>query len=184
MTPNEALIEFRAWLVGCHYRLATIVTDTANLRPFWAWLSNEGITDLRSINRPILERYVAHVQRRSVGQGMRINMVQSVKKLFRFLVEANHLLIDPAAGIPNLKMGVQLPRPTLTQEEVKKLLAQPNMSVWHGIRDRAILELLYSTGLRSGEVAILTVYDVDLAAGLLKVRSGKGGRSRVVPLGK
>jgi integrase/recombinase XerD len=184
MTSNEALMEFRAWLKSSYYRPATLVTITAHLRPFWAWLSSEGITDLRLVTQSILERYAVQVQRRPVCQGARINLLYAVKKLFYFLVESNQLLIDPAVRLPSLKLGVQLPRPTLTREEIQKLFAQPNTSLLHGIRDRAILELLYSTGIRSGEAVLLTVYDVDLSAGLLKVRHGKGGRSRVVPIGR
>jgi integrase/recombinase XerD len=110
--------------------------------------------------------------------------LRAVKRLFVCLVENNHLLIDPAAGLRDPSTGQRLPRPILTQIEVKRLLLQPNTSVTQGIRDRAFLELLYSTGLRIGEAVALTVHDIDLEAGLLKVQSGKGGKSRVVPIGK
>jgi len=183
MTPDEALIEFRAWLKTRNYRPRSVSTYTVLLSPFWAWLSKEGIADLRTISRAILERYAVHVQSLPVSRSTQAVRIRAVKRLFGCLVENNYLLVDPAAGLRDPSSGQRLPKPVLTQAEIKRLLAQPNTSLKQGIRDRALLELLYSTGLRIGEAVALTVYDVDLDAGLLSVRSGKGGKSRVVPLG-
>jgi site-specific recombinase XerD len=184
MTPDEALMEFRAWLRLRNYRPSSITDYTAMLKPFWAWLSRESITDLRSITRAILERYAAHVQSQSVSRFTQALRIRAIKRLFSCLVANNHLLIDPADGLRDPSSGQRLPRPVLTQAEIKRLLSQPNTSLNHGIRDRALLELLYSTGLRIGEAVGLTVHDVDLSAGLISVRSGKVGKSRVVPLGR
>jgi len=183
MTPDEALIEFRAWLKMKNYRPRSVSTYTILLSPFWAWLAQEGITDLRTISRAILERYAVHVQSQPVSRSTQAVRIRAVKRLFGCLVENNYLLVDPAVGLRDPSSGQRLPKPVLTQAEIKRLLAQPNTSLKHGIRDRALLELLYSTGLRIGEAVALTVYDVDLEAGLLSVRSGKGGKARVVPLG-
>jgi integrase/recombinase XerD len=184
MTPDEALIEFRSWLKLKNYRPRSVSTYTVLLSPFWAWLSREGITNLRTITRAILERYAVHVQGLAVSRSTQAVRIRAVKRLFGGLVENNHLLLDPAAGLRDPSSGQRLPRPVLTQAEVKRLLDQPNISLKHGIRDRALLELLYSTGLRIGEAVSLTVYDVDLTVGLVSVRSGKGGKSRVLPLGR
>ena len=185
MTPDEALMEFRSWLKVHHYRPASLISYTNMLNPFWAWLASEAITDLRSVSRAILERYAAQVTTLPViSRATQALRIRAVKRLFGCLVEANHLLIDPAAGLRDPSTGQRLPRPILTQAEVKKFLTQPNTSLTQGIRDRAFLELLYSTGLRIGEAVALTVHDVDLDAGLLKVQSGKGGKGRVVPLGR
>lgn len=184
MTPNEALLEFRAWLKVRHYRPASLISYTMMLNPFWAWLSQEAITDLRSVSRARLDCYAAQVTALPVSRATQALRIRAVKRLFGCLVENNHLLIDPATGLRDPSTGQRLPRPILTQIEVKRLLLQPNTSVTQGIRDRAFLELLYSTGLRIGEAVALTVHDIDLEAGLLKVQSGKGGKSRVVPIGK
>jgi len=74
--------------------------------------------------------------------------------------------------------------PTLSREEMKKLLQQPNMSMNAGIRDRALMEILYATALRIDECLAVEVYDVDLRGGVIMVRKGKGKRQRVVPMGK
>jgi integrase/recombinase XerD len=184
MTANEALMEFRAWMRTSHYRPATILYYTGHLKCFWDWLFSEGMTDLRQVTRAIVERYAAFVRQRPICRSTQVHTLLAVKRLFCCLVETHHLLVDPTAGIPNPSRGPRLPRHILTQGEIKRLLAQPNTSLWQGIRDRAFLELLYSTGLRSREVYSLTVYDLDLEAGLLRVESGKGGKSRVVPIGR
>ena len=184
MTPDEALVEFRAWLRARHYRPASLTSYTEMLRPFWTWCAQEQITDLRTLTRPALERYAAHVMAMPVSRPTQALRLRALKRLFASLVEGNHLLLDPAAGLRDPEAGHRLPRPILTQAEVRRLLAQPNTSLRHGIRDRALLELLYATGLRIGEVVALTVHDVDLDAGLCTVRQSKSGRSRVVPLGK
>ena len=184
MTPDEALMEFRAWLRLRNYRPQSVITYTVLLPPFWVWLSKEIITDLRMVTRAVLERYAADVQSLPVSRSTQALKIRAVKRLFNCLVENNHLLIDPATGLRDPSSGQRLPRPVLTQCEMKRLLLQPNTSLREGIRDRALLELLYSTGVRIGEAVLLTVHDVDLDAGLLSVRSGKGGKSRVVPLGR
>ena len=184
MTQNEALMEYRSWLRASNYRPDTITNYIKSLRPFWVWLAQEGVTDLRSVTRALLERYVAQIRVRWANRRTQESHLHGMKRLFHFLVEANHLLIDPAAGLSHGVKGRSLPRPVLTPVEMKKLLAQPNTSLMHGIRDRAFLELFYSTGIRMAEGMALTVYDLDLAGGLLRVRSGKGGRGRVVPVGK
>ena len=184
MTPDEALMEFRAWLRVRHYRPASLTSYTQMLRAFWAWLAQEQITDLRALTRPALERYAAHVMATPVSRATQALRLRALKRLFACLVETNHLLLDPAAGLRDPEAGHRLPRPVLTRPEVERLLAQPNTSLRLGIRDRALLELLYATGLRIGEVIALTVHDVDLDAGLLTVRTSKSGRGRVVPLGK
>ena len=184
MTPEEALVEFRAWLRVRHYRPASLTTYTEMLRPFWAWCAQEQITDLRALTRSVLERYAASVMACPLSRATQALRLRALKRLFASLVETNHLLLDPAAGLRDPSAGHRLPRPILTQAEVRRLLVQPNTSLRHGIRDRALLELCYATGLRVGEVVTCTVYDVDLDAGLLTVRRGKGGHARVVPLGR
>lgn len=185
MTPEEALMEFRAWLKTSNYRPASLASYTGMLKPFFDWLAKEQITDLRTLTRAHLSQYAAEITAQTtISRPTQALRIRAVKRLFGSLVESNHLLIDPSAGLRDPSTGQRLPRPVLTQAKMKKLLSQPNTSIKQGIRDRALLELLYSTGLRIGEAAALTVYDVDLEAGLLSVRSGKGGKARVVPLGQ
>jgi integrase/recombinase XerD len=81
------------------------------------------------------------------------------------------------------KLPDRLPRRVLTAEEAARVLAQPDTTTHQGKRDRALLELFYSSGLRLAEVTALAVHDLDLSGGFVRVARGKGGRGRVAPLG-
>jgi integrase/recombinase XerD len=110
--------------------------------------------------------------------------IRAVKRLFEYLVASHQLLINPAEGLvetcrQNRHIGM-----VLTQEEMQRLLAQPNLSLRSQIRDRAVLEVLYSTGMRIGELVNVEVYHVDLKDQVIYIRKGKGQKQRVVPLGK
>jgi integrase/recombinase XerC len=104
-----------------------------------------------------------------------------VRAFFRFLVRAGHLTADPAATVGTPKARRGLPA-HLTLDEIDRLLAAPPAEGIAGLRDRAILEVLYSSGLRVSELVGLDWADVDRDAGLLRVR-GKGRKERVVPIG-
>jgi integrase/recombinase XerD len=107
--------------------------------------------------------------------------LQRVRSFFAFLVRRGVLLADPAAGLvlPSCSL---LPRFVLTERQAARLMNAPSPATAIGKRDRAILETLYGTGLRRGECARLDVQDLDLRAGSLLVRNGKGSKDRVVPI--
>jgi integrase/recombinase XerD len=110
--------------------------------------------------------------------------IRPIKRLFEYLVESHKLLINPAEGIvetcrKNRKIGT-----VLSVEELKRLFEQPNLSLSTHIRDRAIMEVFYSTGIRLNELLTLEVYHADILNRVLYIRRGKGRKQRVVPLGK
>lgn len=109
----------------------------------------------------------------------------AVRGLFRHLARTGRMLIDIAGFLPPRRSAQRLPRVVPTQDEVRALLDRPNAKeTVTGLRDRALLELVYSTGLRRAEVVGLSLYDVDLAAGVVRVRQGKNRKDRLVPLGR
>jgi integrase/recombinase XerD len=107
-----------------------------------------------------------------------------VRRLYEFLDDQGKILMNPAVGIHMPKLERNLPRNVLTRVEMRQLIDEPDTSLPAGIRDRTIMEVLYSTGIRLGELCHLTVHDVDLLNGYLRVNCGKGCKDRVVPLGK
>ena len=127
----------------------------------------------------------SHSQRRRpyavCSRGM---MLSWVRKFFAYLVQSERLLMDPTVALRLPRMGRRLPRSTLTPKEMARLLGAPDTSTVLGLRDRALLEVLYGTGLRFSEVADLRLGDLELVERLLWVRKGKGDRDRVVPLGR
>jgi len=151
--------------------------------------------DARGIGRPgevtlpILERYRLHLfgRRKASGAplswGSQAQGLGAVRGLFAWLTRQRHLSSNLAAALELPRQPRRIPRTVLTAREADLVLEQPDLSRPLGLRDRAILELLYSTGLRRAECARLQLADVDLARSVVFVPEGKGGRDRVVPLG-
>jgi integrase/recombinase XerD len=110
--------------------------------------------------------------------------LRPVKRLFEYLLHNNRLLINPTEGlVETCRKNRKIPQ-VLTVAEVQKLLQQPNLSFRMQIRNRAIMEVLYATGIRLDELLHLTVHDPDLKDKTLIIRKGKGRKQRLVPLGK
>lgn len=115
--------------------------------------------------------------------GSQIRILNSLQVFYRYLVKTGKVLNNPAETIRLPKDPQRLPAVVLSPREMKRLLAQPDTSTVLGFRDRTLYEMLYSTGLRIGEMIGLRVQDINLAEGLLVIRCGKGGKERVVPIG-
>lgn len=109
-------------------------------------------------------------------------LVSSLKSFFRFLQLENHLKKNPAEGLTSPSLWLNLPR-VLTVEEVESLLEKPDLKKPQGIRDRALLEILYGCGLRVSELVTLELKDIRLAQGFL-ICKGKGSKERIVPVGR
>lgn len=107
----------------------------------------------------------------------------ALKSFFRFLCHEGKLLVDPAAGLVLPKRRKLLPQALLTPKEAVRLCDSIDTSTPMGLRNRAIVEVLYATGIRNAELRDLLLSDFDSSAGTLSVRAGKGGKDRVVPLG-
>ena len=164
-----------------------------DLRLFIEWCEARGLGRPREVTKPILERYQRHIYhlRKQQGKGrgnplsfqVQLNRLTAVRMLFRWLTRENVLLWNPASELELPKVPRRLPRHVLTEEEAERVLSMPDVSQAYGVRDRAMLEVLYSTGLRRAELLGLTIYDVNEERGVLMVQLGKGGRDRVVPIG-
>jgi integrase/recombinase XerD len=107
-----------------------------------------------------------------------------VRLLFRLLFNRGLILTNLAARIPGYRDPKRLPRGILDKEQVTKLLQAAYLTTPTGFRDRTIFEVLYSTGLRGGELCNLTLYEVNLQDRMIRVVEGKGRKDRVVPIGK
>ncbi len=107
-----------------------------------------------------------------------------MRAYFKWLTRSNVLLWNPASELELPRQEKRLPKHVLTAEEAERVLDQPNVADAIGLRDRAILETLYSTGIRRMEVIHLLVYDLDAERGTLMVRQGKGKKDRMVPIGE
>jgi integrase/recombinase XerD len=110
--------------------------------------------------------------------------LEAAKRLLKFMRDEEALEEDPGEGVDYAIEAKRLPRYVLTETEIIKLLEAPDTSTVYGYRDRVILEVFYSTGIRRSELINLRLEDLDLDDGLLRVNAGKGNKDRVVPIGK
>lgn len=158
------------------------------MRRFVHWCEERGLERPQEITKPILERYQKHLYsyRKANGQplslGAQNNQMEDVKQLFKWLTRENYLLYNPASELVLARTTRRLPV-VLSVEEIEQLLAQPALESPYGLRDRALLEVLYSTGIRRFELCQLRQSDVNLSRQTLFVRQGKGGYDRLLPLG-
>jgi site-specific recombinase XerD len=166
------------------YSPATINNYSDQLKRFGEWLEQQAIYDLRQLSQQDIRDYQTAVKQQSIALETQALRIRAVKRLFNHLVDQSIILLDPTEGIQEVSRKEKLPRPILTKKEIDKLMAAPNLSLPQGIRDRALIEVLYATGIRVGELEKVTIHHVDLSTQTLQVRHAKGGRSRTVPLGK
>ena len=121
---------------------------------------------------------------RPLGINTQLNILSAVKVFYRFLHESGHLLHNPAANLRLPKERKSLPTSILTASEARRLLKQPNLNTVSGFRDRTMLEVLYSCGLRISELRQLKEENFDSFNRTLAVREGKGDKDRLVPIGE
>ena len=160
------------------------------LSRFILWCDERDLDRPQDVTRPILERYRRYLYhyRKANGEPLSFATQQQrlvpIKVFFQWLTREHHILYNPASELELPKVHRRLPKQLLTADEVERILNQTVLHGELGIRDRAIIETLYSTGIRRAELANLKRYDVDTRNGTLMVREGKGKKDRLVPLGQ
>ena len=149
---------------------------------FFKYLAEVRLDDVREVTRQTVRDYQLWLQGQYSGATV-LNYIMGLRRFFDHLEKTDVVLVNPCAGLLLPPQPNRLPKTVLTVEEAKRVLRVPDTQTPRGIRDRAILEMFYSTGLRIGELTALTVHDVDPQNGFVRVNKGKGGKDRVVPMG-
>lgn len=169
----------------------TIDSYRSQLGFFLAYLDREtDVEEVTAVTPEILHGYQTWLygytddEGRGLAIATQAARLSVVRAFFRWLVKTDVLLYDPAAGLELPKRKGILPRSVLTRKEVERMLAAADTTTTLGLRDRSMLEVLYSTGIRNAELRALTVYDLDLDRGLVRINEGKNAKDRVVPLGE
>jgi len=144
------------------------------------WASKNGF-ELLALRREDLREWLIDLSGGGLAASSKRRLISSVRGFYKFLMIDGHIAASPAEDIAAPQKGFYLPK-FLNQSEIETLLAQPDVSNETGLRDRAILELMYSSGLRVSEAVSLQIRDVDLDTGILTC-IGKGGKTRRVPIG-
>ena len=161
----------------------------SQLAHFNAWCVERGIERPDEVTHAHLELFQGHLFRYRRKDGMPLStsaqshILGTVNSLFGWMVRRRHLTSNPASDLdkPRVPKGLRDP---LTPSEVEAIMAMPEIEFAQGLRDRAMLELLYATGLRRAELAALSIGDIEPERGTLHVRRGKGGKGRFVPIGE
>ncbi|MBN1829297.1 MAG: tyrosine recombinase XerC [Deltaproteobacteria bacterium] len=153
----------------------------ADLRQLGRFLTNRGINQVVEIEQSHLSAFLAEIFAGRVKKVTVSRKVASIRAFFRFLERRGRIQSNPAELIQAPKIDRHIPF-FLSVDEIKALLDQSFVADAFGCRDRSIVELFYSSGLRLGELTALNIGDLDLAEGLVKVR-GKGRKERIVPVG-
>jgi integrase/recombinase XerD len=184
------MLRFSQWQRERAFSERTVENREASLRIFFAWCAERGLTRPQEITRPILERYQRHLYfyRKTDGEPLSSRSqhvrMAAIRALFKWLARQNHILYNPASDLDLPRMEKRLPRHVLNATEVEAVMALADLSTPLGIRDRAMLETFYSTGIRRMELINLHVHDIDAGRGVMMVRQGKGKKDRVIPIGE
>jgi integrase/recombinase XerD len=182
-------VQFFEYLEVKGFSKVTVENRNYYLRGFSNWCRERNLTSPRDVTRPILERYQRYLyhHRKRNGEPLSFRCQHShlvaVRAFFKWLTRNNHILSNPAADIELPKLEKRLPRHVLTISEVEQVLNSVNIKTPVGIRDRAILETFYSTGMRRKELLNLRLFDLDPDRGTVMIRQGKGSKDRMIPIG-
>ena len=169
----------------------TVELKRDHLARFLRWTSDGGdVTSINGITPLLLQQYRQVVFRTRKGNGLPLALSTQNQRLvplrsfFRWLTRFRHIASDPAAEFDLPRVPIPLPVHVPTPNQVERLISGCDTETRSGLRDRAALELFYSSGLRRQELASLNLLDLDLEEGVVFVRHGKGGKSRYVPVGR
>jgi len=178
------------WLTDRRYSPETVYDRKLYLRDFLAWCAERGVDRPDELSRQTLELYQRHLATRTKADGQPLaaqtqrGYLGGLAAFCRWLARNRLLLYNPAADLVLPRQSSRIPRDVLTVEEVERILNVPDVATDIGVRDRAMLETLYSTGIRRAELAKLGIGDLDPDRGVALIREGKGRKDRVVPIGE
>lgn len=179
---EEQIIEYLHYLtIERGLSVNTKSSYQRDLKQYIAFLKETGISDWQAVDRYTVVAFLAHLNQQNKASATVTRMISSLRRFHQYLRQERLTDHDPMQHIESPKKTQKLPQ-TLSLQEVEALIATPDTTTTLGIRDRAILEVMYATGLRVSELIGLKMGDVHLEMGLLQTL-GKGDKERIVPLG-
>ncbi len=174
-----------SYLAACRdrrYSPATVAGYRKCLMRLTGFLTDLGIERVQDVTEAYLHAYREHLAQSNIAGSTLDNYLRSARRLFIYLAKNDHVFLNPAADLQFSRPHVRI-LPVPTEKDIRTLLNQPDTSIPVGIRDRAILETAYTSGIRHRELSGLLLSDLDLGNAVLRIR-GKGNKERMVPLGK
>jgi integrase/recombinase XerD len=184
------VVRFIEAMAAWNWSRKTITSYEQNIRYFIDWLQREtDIETIAEVSGEILASYqmaLLSAEKKNgeiLSVGTQHHRLTALKSFYRFLAREGKVLTNPTTTITLPKKRLMLPQPLVTAKETIHLIESIDTSTPLGMRDRAVVEVLYSTGIRSGEIRALKLSDFDPGAGVVVIIAGKGNKDRVVPLG-
>jgi integrase/recombinase XerD len=184
------LHRYLIWMETHHFAAQTVQIRRLQLSRFLLWCDDRSITQPRELTPAMIERYQRHLYyyRKRDGQPLcrssQSHALTSLRAWLRWIKDQRVIEHNPAAEIQLPREEKRLPRHALSVSEVEAVLELPDLATPVGLRNRSLLETLYSTGLRRAEALALELADLDRERGVLLVRQGKGCKDRFVPIGQ
>ena len=160
----------------------TVKAYAEDLRQFAEFAAAEGVTDIHAVNPALLRSYLAAMQAQNLARASRARKTAALRSFFSHLARHGHIQRSPAIGLRSVKLEQRLPK-FLRSDEIDALLAAPDSTKPLGLRDKALLETLYASGMRAGELVTLSLGDINYDEGVIRV-VGKGNKERVTLLGR
>ena len=179
-TQVDAFLHFLAHNKGASAH--TIKAYAEDLAQFTSWAETTGAVDSSLITPARLRTYLQHLQETGLARASRARKTATLRSFFAYLARQSIVLKSPAVGLRTVKTGKRLPK-FLRDDQMTALLAAPDPGTALGLRDRALLETLYATGMRAGELVTMTISDVDFDEGVIRV-IGKGDKERITLIGR
>jgi integrase/recombinase XerD len=184
------LAEYLDWLRVRNYSEATAYNREHYIGEFAKWCAERALTRPCEVTKPLLERYQRWLfnYRQKTGKPLtfpsQLQHLIPVRSFFKWLCRQNHLLSNPASDLELPRGEKRLPKHILTAAEAECVMGLPPLDEPLGLRDRALLEVFYSTGMRRMEAVGLKLYDLDAERGTVMIRQGKGRKDRMIPMGE
>jgi integrase/recombinase XerD len=184
MNVNEEILDPFLNYLAVEKGLArnTLEAYSRDLNTYLDFLEAGGIDSFAETSKTTAMAFIQHLQRRGLSQRSINRALVALRGLYRYLLQEGHLEVNPLEDMELPRLIRTLPH-VLTVQDVEQLLAQPDDETPRGIRDGAMLELLYATGMRVSELVDLPTSELNLEVGFVTVR-GKGGKERIIPIGE
>lgn len=138
--------------------------------------------DLLKVDQSDIQKFLAYLLAQGVKSSSSARVLSTLRRFYRYQVRENRVVVDPCVQVRSPKQGRPLPK-AMSEQQVSDLLSAPDVTTPLGLRDRAMLETLYATGLRVSELVELTLLEVSCDVGVVRI-VGKGNKERLVPLGE
>lgn len=183
------VLAWSTYLTERNYSPWSVSARQHHMRYFLVWCGDRGLTRPEEITVAVMERYqrsLAHARKengRPLSFRSQRDRLATIRRFFRWMAKTRVVEMSPCETLDMPRVEQRLPKAILSVAEVEAIMSVSNIATPMGVRDRAILETLYSTGVRRAEICSLKVHDLDLERGTIIVRQGKGKKDRMIPIG-